>query len=74
MFMKKSMKCVCIFHLGCYLLIWHCYLGSILTFNIENSDLLQPLNKTFKSTKVNNMNVYLCFIRRFGCIYFFCHE
>ena len=56
--MKKSMKEVFVFfHLGCYLSVWHCYLGSVLAFNIENSDILQPLNKIF---------MYICI-----CIYIY---
>ena len=53
---------VCIFsfrllRLGLALLFGY----SILAFNIENSDILQPLNKTFKSTKFNNMNSLFMF-------------
>ena len=36
MFMKSQLnKCLYFFYLGCYLSVWHCYLGSILAFNIE---------------------------------------
>ena len=36
MFTKSQLnKCLYFFYLGCYLSVWHCYLGSILAFNIE---------------------------------------
>ena len=33
--LKVNQISVCIFYLGCYLSVWHCYLGSILAFKIE---------------------------------------
>ena len=31
----KVNKCLYFFYLVCYLTVWHCYLGSILAFNIQ---------------------------------------
>ena len=39
--------------LGCYLLVWHCYLGSILAFSFE----FQNLNTTICTKTSNNRDV-----------------
>ena len=46
-----SIKVICLScrYLGCYLLVWHCYLGSILAFSFE----FQNLNTTI-CTKTSN--------------------
>ena len=41
--------CLSCRYLGCYLLVWHCYLGSILAFSFE----FQNLNTTI-CTKTSN--------------------
>ena len=42
---------------GCYLLVWHCFLGSILAFSFK----FQNLNITF-STKTSNKSTYIGYI------------
>ena len=32
-------NCLSCRYLGCYLLVWHCYLGSILAFSFESQNL-----------------------------------
>ena len=45
-------NCLSCRYLGCYLLVWHCYLGSILAFSFEFQNLNTTIcTKTFnKST------------------------
>ena len=48
--LRKSMKqMLVLLFLGCYLSVWHCYLGSILAFNIviliSYNLLTKPLNQ-----------------------------
>ena len=66
---------VCIFfHLGCYLSVWHCYLGSILAFNAEVQISDNLWTKPLIQLKLIIWTVYLCLIPRVTCIYFSCHE
>ena len=62
------------FHLGCYLLVWHSYLGSILAFNVEVQISYNFWVKPSIQLRLIIWTVYLCFIPRVSCIYFSCHE
>ena len=59
---------VCIFYLGCYLSVWHCYLGSIVVFDISIQNLYNLWTKPLNQWRL----IYEQFIDVF--IYFFCHE
>ena len=48
-FVRIKVICLSCRYLGCYLLIWHCYLGSILAFSFK----FQNLNLTI-CTKASN--------------------
>ena len=47
-------KCLSSRYLGCYLVVWHCYLGSILAFSFK----FQNLN-TAICTKTSNKSTYV---------------
>ena len=70
-------KCLSCRHLGCYLLVWHRYLGSILAFSFEIVKL-NTTTGTKSSTQVikvslGNMNsLFLTLIvSNSGCMYLF---
>ena len=73
----KVFICLSCRYLGCYLLVWHCYLGSILAFSFE----IVKLNTTTcakSSTQVikinlGNMNSLFptLIVNNSGCMYLF---
>ena len=64
---------VCIFSLRCNLSVWHCYLGSILAFNIEIQISYNLWIKPLHQLRLTILIFFLdlCFIPRFGCIYIY---
>ena len=64
---------VCIFSLRCNLSVWHCYLRSILAFNIEIQISYNLWIKPLHQLRLIILTFFLdlCFIPRYGCIYIF---
>ena len=46
-----KVNCLSCRYLGCYLLVWHCYLSSILAFSFEFQNLNTTSNKTSNKSR-----------------------
>ena len=60
--------------LGCYLSVWHCYLGSIPAFNNEIQISYNVWTKPLNQLRLIYGQFIYVLLPRFGCIFFFSHE
>ena len=68
-------NCLSCRYLGCYLSVWHCYLGSILAFSFEIVKFNTTTKSSTQAMKINlgNMNSFFStlIINNSGCMYLF---
>ena len=76
MFMKSQWnKCLYFSYLGCYLSVWHCYLGSILAFNIEIQNSYNLWTKPLNQLRlIHEQFIYVLYLDLVAYISFVVHK